>query len=291
MDPIDWTPAESARGAMIGAQQAATGMEAAGMTLADNLRQALGERLNTSPIAQQSATARADYMSAAPKAREWMANEVKTTPYNPSQINRMFAEKQTSALIPMMTANIMQEGMYGTMEDLVDAGANAWQKEVVALQGAARIAADNYNAIMQELQQKSQEQQARAAAALAQREFGLKEAMQPYEIEYTKAQTAAANRSNKGGGGGTKQTESELKRSVYAEAAKLPNNLRKEYIQQNGFNTSDAYFSDLLPSPKGVPLSAAGSLKDLGLEGDYKIDTTSGRLVPKPAEKAWWKFW
>ncbi|MFA7000360.1 MAG: hypothetical protein WC241_04590 [Candidatus Paceibacterota bacterium] len=162
---MDWQNIESARNTATTAAQTASDYSAAGNTLADELRKAVGERYAQSDIAKEAATNRSNYLVAAPQARADVLGLVKGgSILSPTQQNAILAAKRASAIAPLMGSNLMEQAAYGTMEDLINAGVNSWNAQTQALQGTANITQNSYTSMLNELLQKAQEERATASA-------------------------------------------------------------------------------------------------------------------------------
>lgn len=151
------------------AAQTAIDYSSRGNTLADELRKAIGERYGESGIAKDTATARTNFMAAAPQARTQVLDMVNSgTILSPTQQNAIMAAKRSSALMPLMEQNLVNDAAFGTIEDLINAGTNAWKAKSEAAQGSAQLAQGNYTSLLQEFIQKAQQdQQAREEARAA----------------------------------------------------------------------------------------------------------------------------
>jgi len=168
-------------------QQSATEFASGGVTLVDELRKAIGERFGESDIAKEGATARTNFMAAAPKAREDVLGLIQGgSILSPTQQNAIIASKRASALAPVVGTNALQQMQFGTLEDLLNAGTNAWKAQATAQQGVADLASKNASDMLSELVTR---------ANLAQQEQ-----MNPLDILLKKAQIASAQRDASGGG-------------------------------------------------------------------------------------------
>lgn len=192
MNPADISALTQARNTAQSAGQSAVEFNAGGATLADELRSAISERFNQSPVAQQAAQARGDFLQAGPDARQGVADLIAGgNILSPTQQQQILGQQRAAALVPVMGANIMQEAGFGTLEDLINAGVNAWDKQARYQQGMAQLAQQNYGGLLDELMGRSQlEQRAQ--------ELAFQKQMQPLELAYRQAQIAATNRSNQG---------------------------------------------------------------------------------------------
>ena len=148
----NWSGVEAARGQAQAAGKSALDYSTKGMTLADELRKAVGERFAESPIAKQSAEARAGFLSAAPQGRADILSTIQGgTILSPTQQQAILASKRASALAPVMGSNIIQKAAFGTMEDLISAGTNAWNAAATQQQGLAQLAQQSYSSLLNEL--------------------------------------------------------------------------------------------------------------------------------------------
>lgn len=158
---VDWSSVEQARTGAQQAGQTAVDYASKGNTLADELRKAIGERYGQSGIAQDTAKARTDFMASAPQARSQILDMVNAgTILSPTQQNAIMAAKRGSALMPLMGANLVNDAAFGTIEDLINAGTNAWNAKSTAAQGAAGLAQKSYSDMLGEIMSKAQLEQA-----------------------------------------------------------------------------------------------------------------------------------
>jgi len=194
MTATNWSDIEQARTNAQNAAQTAVDYSARGNTLADELRKAIGERYGQSGIATDTAKARTDFMAAAPQARQDVLNIVQGgTPLSPTQQRAILAASRSAALMPLMEQNLVNDAAFGTIQDLINAGTNAWNAKTQAAQGAAQIAQTGYTSLLNELLQKAQEERAAQDAANAAELF-------PLQKQKLLADIAATNRSNAGNG-------------------------------------------------------------------------------------------
>ncbi len=157
MDPNNTNAIDTARIAANTAADTANNFVAGGYSLADELRKAVGERFGESPVANDAATARSDFMAAAPQARSDVLGMVQGgTILSPTQQLQIIAAKRAAALVPLTAANTMQEATFGTMQDLINAGTNAYTAQGTKLQGAATLAEKSYTDLLNELVTKAQ---------------------------------------------------------------------------------------------------------------------------------------
>lgn len=165
MNP-DYSKLDAARSDAEGARASAVDFAASGATLADELRKAVGERFAQSPIAQEAATARSEFLSAAPQARSDVAKMVNDgTILSPSQQQAILASRKASALAPVMGSNILQEAAFGTMNDLINAGTHAYSAEATRKQGLAELAQKSYSDLLSELVTRATQERAAAEEA------------------------------------------------------------------------------------------------------------------------------
>lgn len=195
---MDWSSVDQARGQAQQAAASANAFSAKGNVLADELRKAIGERFGQSGIAQDTAKARTDFMAAAPQARADVLGMVQGgSILSPTQQNAILAAKRGSALMPLMGANLVQDAAFGTMEDLINAGTNAFKAKTQEQQGLASIAQGNYSSLLNELLQRAEEERAAQSMSWKAEEQDWKRQMQPIEM-----QTAIARLNDIGSGGG-----------------------------------------------------------------------------------------
>jgi len=159
MNNVDFSQLEPARQQSQQASQSYVDYASKGATLADELRKALGERFGQSNVAQNTAQARADFMTALPQGRADVANLVSSgTILSPTQQQAILSGKRASALVPLMGANITQEAAFGTMEDLINAGVNAYGAQTSQKKGMAELAQQNYTQLLNELVTRAEQQ-------------------------------------------------------------------------------------------------------------------------------------
>ncbi len=252
---VDFSPLDTARNTAQTTAQTALDYGTRGFTLADELRKAVGERFAESPIAQQGAEARANFLSAAPQARSDVAGLVSGGAImSPSQQAAIIAAKRGSALVPVMGANTLQEAAFGTMKDLIDAGTNAWNSQSTYQTGLADLASKNYSTLLDELFKKSQEE--RAAE------------MQPYDIAYKQALI-----NNAGGGGSTSKQLTTIGNKVYNYNSKTGT---LEQIQ--GVNPSKYDETDVANFANGI---ADGSMKIVNVPQEIRgeVQTLADQIL------------
>jgi hypothetical protein len=262
--------AEAARQNAEGQSARAVDYNARSFTLADELRKAIGERFQDSPIVQDTAAVRSNFLSAGPQARSEVADLVNSgTILSPNQQQAILGEKRSSALVPLMGQNLMQQAAFGSLDDLISAGTRAFQAQSAQEQGLASLAESSYKNILNEILQQAQLDQQEQKRLQ-------EEEMFPLDKLLKQAQIDAANRSNV-----NQPTASDEKQELIRQASMLPETQRKAYILANGYNPNDTDFSGLFTAPSGIDTSAAGALEKTGQIKDYVVDPLSGRLVPK----------
>jgi len=181
---VDFSDVEAKRQIAESRQEQALGYSAKGQTLADELRKAIGERFAQSDVAKQGAESRTQFLSAAPQARADVSGLIQGGAIlSPTQQQSIIASKRGAALAPVMGANVMQEAAFGTLEDLLNAGVNAWNAQSQYQTGMAGLAQQSYTSLLNELIQKSQIEAQQQQTALQQKQFGLTEAAAGREAE------------------------------------------------------------------------------------------------------------
>ena len=189
---IDYSQLDTARSSAESAQKTALDYGARGVTLADELKKALGERYEQSGLAQNAATARADFMSSASQGRADVAKMVNEgNIMSPSQIQSILSANRSSALIPLMAANINQEATFGNIDDLVGAGTRAFQAQTAQQQGLAELAQSSYTNLLSELFRRAEEERASAAEARTAELFPLQKQQLEADIANTNAETGS----------------------------------------------------------------------------------------------------
>lgn len=149
---MDLSGLDTARSNAQGAATNALNWQTGGLTLADELRKAIGERFEESDVAKQSATARSNFLAAAPQARADILSLIQGgSILSPTQQNAIMASKRAAALAPVMGTNVLQEAQFGTLEDLINAGTNAWNAQATNARGVADIARQGYSDLLSEL--------------------------------------------------------------------------------------------------------------------------------------------
>src|SRR3990167_6165793 len=181
---VDFSDVEAKRQIAESRQEQALGYSAKGQTLADELRKAIGERFAQSDVAKQGAESRTQFLSAATQARADVSGLIQGGAIlSPTQQQSIIASKRGAALAPVMGANVMQEAAFGTLEDLLNAGVNAWNAQSQYQTGMAGLAQQSYTSLLNELIQKSQIEAQQQQTALQQKQFGLTEAAAGREAE------------------------------------------------------------------------------------------------------------
>lgn len=157
MNPVDFSGVDQARAAAQSATQNAQNYAIGGPNLADELRKAVGERFNSSPLAQQTAQAQSDFLAAGPQARADVAGLVNSgSILSPTQQQSILAAKRSAALVPLTAAGIMNNAEFGTMQDLINAGIGGYNAEAQRQSGLAQLASQNYSNLLNELTTKVQ---------------------------------------------------------------------------------------------------------------------------------------
>lgn len=155
-----------------------------GYTVADELRKAIGERYGESDIAKQTSEARGTFLAQAPQDRmavQGMVDEGNIL--SPGQQQAVLAAKRGSALVPLMGANLVDSAAFGTMEDLINAGTNAFKAQGSYAMSLAQQAQQTYQNLMDEAIKRAQMKQ-------IEEEMAMKQAMAPFEQQYKQAQIA-----------------------------------------------------------------------------------------------------
>jgi hypothetical protein len=200
---MDFSQAEAARQA---AEQAATTAAEYGSksyTIADELRKAMGERYAESPFPQQTAQARSDYMSAADAQRAKNAEMVAGgTILSPSQQQAIMSSARNAALVPLTSANLIEKGVFGTMEDLINAGTNAFKGQTSYMTDLANIKQTAYTNVLNELIKRAEIEEANRRMAVLEAEERRAAEMQPYKIQELQA---SINKIKSSGGGGSEK--------------------------------------------------------------------------------------
>lgn len=266
MEP-NWSGVSAARDQATSAATSANDFSAKGNVLVDELRKAVGERFGESGIAKDTATARTDFMAAAPKAREDVLGMVNAgSILSPTQQNAIMAAKRSSALMPLMGANLIQDATFGTMEDIINAGTNAFKAETQNRQGLAQIAQGNYSSLLNELLQKAQEDRANQTMQFAANRDARETAMAPFE-----QMTAEAKLAQLLSGGGDqpnlqavtingKQMNYNPKTGMYSES-NAPGS-KSKYGDQDIADFANAVF-DGRAQLSGVPAEIRGKVSEL----------------------------
>lgn len=279
MEP-NWSGVSAARDQATSAATSANDFSAKGNVLVDELRKAVGERFGESGIAKDTATARTDFMAAAPKAREDVLGLVNAgSILSPTQQAAIMAAKRSSALMPLMGANLIQDATFGTMEDIINAGTNAFKAETQNRQGLAQIAQGNYSSLLNELLQKAQEDRANQTMQFAANKDARESAMAP--LDQMTAQAKLDQLLNGGGGTATERMAAEKQQIMIAATKYKTPDERKEFLLGNGYNPNDPDFSGLFGG-KILDLKNAAGLKALGVLDNYQLDPNgSTELIPR----------
>lgn len=174
-----------------------------GYTVADELRKAIGERYGESDIAKSTAEARGTFLAQAPQDRMAVQGMVDSGAIlSPGQQQAVLAAKRGSALVPLMGANLVDSAAFGTIEDLINAGTNAFKAQGSYAMSLAQQAQQTYQNLMDEAIKRAQQKQ-------IEEELAMKKAMAPFEQQLMQAQIANTLRSANQpyGGAGTKDTK------------------------------------------------------------------------------------
>lgn len=290
MEP-NWSGVSAARDQATSAATSANDFSAKGNVLVDELRKAVGERFGESGIAKDTATARTDFMAAAPKAREDVLGLVNAgSILSPTQQNAIMAAKRSSALMPLMGANLIQDATFGTMEDIINAGTNAFKAETQNRQGLAQIAQGNYSSLLNELLQKAQEDRANQTMQFAANRDARETAMAPFE-----QMTAEAKLANLLAGGdqpnfqqaelGGKMYNYNPKTGQYTESNAPAT--KSNYGQQAIVDNANALYDGKLEL-SNVPLEIRGQVFDLVKDMEAKRPWYQKNLLGIPDKISQW---
>jgi hypothetical protein len=283
----DWSSVDTARDAATQAATTANNFVAGGYTLADELKKAVGERFAQSPIATQAATARSDFMAAAPAARSDVLNMVKGgTILSPTQQNAIIAAKRASALVPVTATNTMQEAAFGTMQDLINAGTNAYNAQTTKLQGAATIAEKSYSDMLNELTTKAsiaaqEAQNAKKSTTVWEDSSGNSWLVDTQTGQKLQDLGKAYHASTGGGSEGTWSTFQDASGKVWmlnnkTGEKKLASDTTKNNEQEIADNANSVAAGTM--SISQVPMAIRGQVDQLATQ-------------IKASQKPWWQFW
>lgn len=190
MEPITSDQITQARSAAQAQGQQAVEFAAGGNTLADELRKAVGERFAQSPIAGEVATARSNFLDAAPQARARIADIVSGgQALLPTQQRQILSADRAAALVPLIAGNIKQEAAFGNMGDIISAGLNSYNAEAQRKSGLAQLAQGSYSDLLTNFFKQLEEGRASAAEQRTTELF-------PLQKQQLLANIAATNRSN-----------------------------------------------------------------------------------------------
>jgi hypothetical protein len=240
-------------------------MTAGGYTIADELKKVLNEALDyNKDILEPRATALSDYMAAPAQARARFNTPTLATGeanrnyiFNPFEANKAIADYVKTKEIPFLALNSILGFRQQGEADLLRSATGAYNAEVAAAQAASEAARQVYSDVLNEF---------KTSEDIRLREADLKNT------------------------GGYTATAAKEKQELIKEAAKLPQDKRRDYILANGYNPDDADFSGLFTSA-GIDLSQAGNLKSLGVADQYTYDPATGKIIPKPASQGWIPDW
>jgi len=250
--------------------KAAVEYGARGNTLADELRKAVGERFGESNIAQGVAQARGDFLSASSQQREKTAGLVQDGGYmfNPSQIQSMRRADRSAALVPLMGANLMQDITFGSMEDIIGAGTNAWNAQTQNLSGLAQLAQGSASNLMTQIMNQANLDSSEAQLAIQQAQEGRAAELHPYDIQQAQANISKANRT------GLKDEEDD--NEVWMERADDEGNIFYDvYDKTTGKKIRTIGASEIQSTPGIMSNLAEGVQSLLGRSGSVPIDEQS----------------
>lgn len=294
---VDFAPVEAARNEATAQAKSANEFAARGNTLADELRKAVGERFGQSDVAKNVAQARGDFLTAAPKARSDVLGMVQGgTILSPTQQQQIMAEKKSAALVPLMGANMVQQATFGSLEDMLNAGVNAYKAQTQSQQGLAQIAQQNYTSLLNELVTKAQQEQQAQQMAIQQQEAQRAAELFPIQKQKLLKETAQI--------GARTGTETEKKQAVFEQLKKDAangmdfNQIISKYSGQIdpqdilvGYNTSSKY-GPVQATPEQINKKYGTTIKyetpkeqDLTLKEDYLgkmwvFDPRTGGIKP-----------
>ena len=132
--------------------QKASALGAGAFTFPERLREALNKKLNyNKDLIMQQAQAESEYFATPAKARAKYVKQPGEAGYiTPIQAESLVAQERAQARVPWQTTTgVLQERM-GRTEDIIGAGTAAYQAQVMAAQGAAQIAQQAYQQLLQE---------------------------------------------------------------------------------------------------------------------------------------------
>lgn len=279
----DWPQVEQARGTAETAARTAGEFGVRGVTLADELRKALGTRFGETGIPQATAEARAGFLKAPTQIRSDIAQKVGAgTIFSPSQQQAIQSAGLASAMVPLSAANIVQGAALGGLEDMIGAGTRAWQAQVGQKSLEAQLAQTGYQNILNELLSRGAEERAGAAETRAAE-------MHPLDLLMRQAQIEAARRGPAGSYTERKAKEQEQNLQDLRDDIRRGANLNEVMSAY-----SDAFSSEDILQQYRIAGSPYGPPKETEYElySQYGIvPPTESRVPLPPGEKKWWQFW
>lgn len=277
--PVDFGQVEQARGTAETAARTAGEFGTRGITLADELRKALGTRFGETGIPQATAEARAGFLQAPTQIRSDIAQQVGAgTIYSPSQQQAIQSSRLASAMVPLSAANIIQRGAYGGLEEMIGAGTRAWQSQVGQKNLEAQLAQTGYQNMLNEMLSRAAEERAGAEAGRAAE-------MHPLDLLMRQAQIATAQRG---------PAKSYTERQAEEQEQNL-RDLRSDI--QAGANIQElmaAYSDTFTPNDiisqyrtAGSPYGAPGE-SDWDLYQRYGVTMPTQATIPEPPKEPSW---
>jgi len=123
------------------AQRSANEASSTAITLGDQLKSALNEKLANSPIVSERSQAASGFLTELGNApTQVLPQNTGGTIFNPSEQASIISGRRAGALMPLLTANQRYDLLSGNISDIVGATSRAAQAEATSKQGEANIA-------------------------------------------------------------------------------------------------------------------------------------------------------
>jgi hypothetical protein len=247
---------------------ALTGFAEHGATIQDELKQVLNDATSEGKKAWADVRGKAlsDYLASPDEAYQTFRNP--SSPnyiFDPIKANQVVSQHIQGSEIPFFSANTLFGMMTKQEPEMIDAGTRAFQAKANAAQTAYNAAHQIYSDILNEFN--TSEAGRRADEQLA--------------LEREKV--------NKSGQGSA--SENEVKQ-IIKNAGQLPEDQRKAYIIDQGYNPSSTSFTGLFTAPVDWSKAADQSKVFEGAGVQYNIDPKTGTVTPREDPRyGTAKFW
>lgn len=145
-------------------QQELAGMTRAGAGLSEQLREAVADRFQSSPLYSAREQAAQQVLTSPTRAREYVSNiQEQGQPLSPIQQESIIAARRAADVVPLMTLNDLLRAREGTIEQAIQGGLTGFQS---LLSSAQQQAQAEQNLLSNLLSIESQQREAEALSTL-----------------------------------------------------------------------------------------------------------------------------